>query len=321
MDKIRLDDLIYPLFVKEGIDVREEISSMPGIYRCSPENIAEEAARVIKLGINKIILFGITDKRDPAASGAYARDNVVARSVSLLKKLFPGLTIMTDVCLCAYSSSGHCAILKGDARKGEVSIDKRETLEALAGAAVTHAAAGADYVAPSAMADGQVGYIRTILDKAGYDRTRIMAYSAKFNSAFYGPFRDAAGSAPKFGDRSSYQLDSTAKGAAFEEIAADIAEGADIVMVKPALPYLDIIKEAKDRFSHTLAAYNVSGEYAMVKSAAKAGCLDEKRIVYETIAAIKRAGADLIITYHAADIAKWQRTNEGSDEELFTREK
>lgn len=308
--KIKKDDLISPLFVKEGIGVREEISSMPGIYRFSPDTITREARALSKLGIRKILVFGISGAKDSKGSSAYAEDNVVARAVRKIKEAVPELIIMTDVCLCAYTTHGHCGIIEGQGVrvKGQGKfIDNKKTLEALAKIAVSHAQAGADYVAPSAMAKGQVAAIKRALDKGGFSRTKIMGYSAKYASNFYGPFRGAALSAPAFGDRSSYQLSFSNSSQAIKEIRDDIREGADIVMVKPALSYLDIIKEASVSFAHPLAAYNVSGEYAMVKHGARLGLWDEKKIVFEIITSIKRAGADLVITYHAKDIAKWLR--------------
>jgi len=299
---VDIKSLIYPLFVKRNVKHKEEVSSMPDVYRFSPKGIIKEAGELNRLGINKVILFGIAENKDESASGAFRKDNIVAETIVLLKKHFPDLTIITDVCLCAYTSHGHCAILD---KKKKVSINKRATLSTLAKIAVLHAAAGADYVAPSAMAKGQVRTIRRALDKEGYTNTKIMGYSAKFASGFYGPFRDAALSAPSFGDRSGYQLNYKDRKKALLEVKQDIAEGADIVMVKPAISYLDIIRETKNSFTHPLAAYNVSGEYAMVKAGASLGYWNEREMVFEILTSIKRAGADLVITYHARDIAKW----------------
>jgi len=304
---INLDTLIYPLFVKQGQWLREEISSMPGVYRFSPDMLLDEILYLQRLGLNKILLFGIPEKKDWHGKSAYKEKNIIAKSVKLIKSSFPDITIITDICLCAYASHGHCGVIK-DKKQG---IDSRATLDALSRMALSHARAGADYVAPSAMAKDQVKAIRAILDKNGFKKTKILGYSAKFASNLYGPFRDIADSSPRFGDRKAYQLDYTEKHRALEEIEDDIREGADIVMVKPGLAYLDIVKEAKHRFKHPLAVYNVSGEYAMVKallekSETRARKSDlEKDIVFELLTNIKRAGADFIITYHAKDIARW----------------
>ena len=301
-------DLIYPLFVKEGRDVREEIESMPGVYRLSPDVLSEEIKEISRLGLNKVLIFGVPDKKDEQGSASYVRDNIVAAAVRLVKEHAPGITVMTDVCLCAYTSHGHCGIIRpqttdhGPQKNWE--IDREATLDTLGRIAVTHAAAGADYVAPSAMTKGQVGTIRKALDSNGYEDVKIMAYSAKFASKAYGPFRNVADSAPRFGDRKGYQLDHSSTEEALARIEKDISEGADIVMVKPALWYLDIVKEAKTRISIPLAVYNVSGEYAMVKEGAKAGLWDEEEIVDEIVSSMRRAGADLIITYHAKEIAR-----------------
>jgi len=305
---IRAYDLIYPYFVTEGKNRKEPIRSFPGQYRFSIDTLMKDADGLSRLGISKILLFGVPDSKDAMGSSAYNKSNVVSRAVRNIKKRFPRLKVMTDVCLCAYTNHGHCGILKAKSVKRKtksVEIDGRKTLEALSKIAVVHAEAGADYVAPSAMANGQVKAIRSALDKSGHRNTRIMGYSAKFASSFYAPFRNASGSGPRFGDRSSYQLDYRDRESAIRRIAGDIREGADIVMVKPALGYLDIIKEAKEEFKEPLAAYNVSGEYAFVKYGAKLGLIDERKAVFEIITSIKRAGADLIITYHAKDIAKW----------------
>jgi porphobilinogen synthase len=303
MIKLDLNTLIYPLFVASQDRPREEIQAMPGVYRLSREELVEEAERLYDLGINKILLFGITDNKNESGSSAYAEGNIAARSAEALKERLPSLTVITDVCLCGYTTHGHCGIL--NPQPDSSPIDNGPTLSALAKMALTHAASGADYVAPSAMAAGQVRMIRETLDAEGYDKTKIMGYSAKFASQFYGPFRSIAGSAPRSGNRSAYQLDPSDARRAFDEIRDDIAEGADMVMVKPALSYLDIIQGAKERFDYPLAAYNVSGEYAMVKWGAENGYWDERKMVYEVIGAIKRAGADMIITYHASDIARW----------------
>jgi len=300
---IDLDSLVYPLFITDGKLIRKEVPSMPGIYRISIDVLKREINEIRKLGITSVLLFGVTKKKDKKASAAYAKGNIITSATAFLKSEFPKLKVVTDVCLCAYTLSGHCGILKENSRE----IDHNKTLETLSKMALSHAEAGADYVAPSAMAKKQVFNIRKTLDANGYVTTKIMGYSAKFSSQFYGPFRDAANSAPRFGNRRKYQLDYSDRQRALQEIDDDIKEGADIVMVKPALCYLDIIREAKNRFNHALAAYNVSGEYAMIKSGASSGYWDEKEIVYEVIASIKRAGAKIIITYHARDIAKWKK--------------
>jgi porphobilinogen synthase len=299
--RLSADDFVYPLFVVHGSGVRTEIPSMPGQYQISVDQLAGEARELRELGIPAVLLFGIPATKDEQASEAYAADGIVQQAVRALKQADPGLVVITDVCLCEYTSHGHCGIV----RDGDV--DNDATLPLLAKTALSHAQAGADMVAPSAMMDGQVAAIRQSLDENGFTRTPIMAYAAKFASAFYGPFREAAESAPQFGDRCGYQMDAANSREALREIEGDVAEGADIVMVKPALPYLDVLARARQRFDLPLAAYNVSGEYAMIKAAAANGWLDEKRVVLETLTAIKRAGADIIITYHAKDVARWLR--------------
>lgn len=301
---IKITDFIYPYFVIEGKNKKEAVSSFPGVYRFSIDRLLKDVEEIKSLGIDKILLFGVPAHKDALGSAAYSEGNIAASAVKAIKNKFPGLTVMTDVCLCAYTSHGHCGIIKS-----HKFIDTDKTLKALAKMALSHAEAGADYVAPSAMAKRQVSIIRKALDKHGFRGVKIMGYSVKFASNFYGPFRNAAGSAPKFADRSSYQLDYRDRGSAIKEIEDDIKEGADIVMVKPALSYLDIIKEASLKFKHTLAAYNVSGEYALVKYGARKGLLDEKKAVFEIMISIKRAGADLIISYHAKDVAKWLKDN------------
>lgn len=298
---INLNSLIYPVFVKKGKYLREEIPSMPGVYRVSPDMLLEEALSLQKLGLRRVLLFGIPDKKDKHGSNAYKKNNIVSESVKLLKKSFPEIIVITDVCLCSYTLHGHCGVIKN----GKKQIDNLATLNALSRIALSYARAGADYVAPSAMAKNQVKSIRRTLNKNGYKKTKILGYSAKFASNFYGPFRDIANSSPKFGNRTAYQLDFTDRENALKEIEDDIKEGADILMVKPALGYLDIIKDAKERFKQPLAAYNVSGEYAMVKRGAQSKFWKEKDMVFEIISSIKRAGADFIITYHAKDIARW----------------
>ena len=294
-------DFVYPLFVVHGRDVREEIPSMPGQYHLSLDRLANEAEELRSLGVPAVLLFGLPAAKDDAGSEAYADDGIVQQAVRALKSADPELVVITDVCLCEYTAHGHCGIVV----EGEV--DNDATLELLSRTAVSHARAGADIVAPSDMMDGRVAAIRTALDEARFAQTAIMAYSAKYASAFYGPFREAAESTPQFGDRRSYQMDPPNAREALREIEADIAEGADIVMVKPALAYLDVLSQARARFDLPLAAYNVSGEYAMVHAAARNGWLDGPRVALEVLTAIKRAGADIIITYHAKEAARWLR--------------
>jgi len=291
-------DLIYPLFVAPGQKVKEEIPSMPGNYRWSVDLLPAEVEEVASLGIPAVLLFGIPEGKDEVGSHAYADDGIVQRAVRRIKESVPGLVVITDVCLCEYTSHGHCGIV----RNGEV--DNDATLNLLARTAVSHAAAGADIVAPSDMMDGRVAAIRSALDANGFELIPIMSYAAKFASAFYGPFREAADSAPQFGDRRGYQMDPANSREALREVQLDIAEGADIVMVKPALSYLDIIRQVREMTDLPLAAYNVSGEFSMVKAAAMMGWLDEERVVTEILTSIKRAGADLILTYWAKDVAR-----------------
>lgn len=305
---IKIDNFIYPYFVISGLRRKEEIKNFPGQFRFSIDLLIREISGLIMLGIDKVLLFGIPEAKDSLGSSAYMRGNIVAQAVKKVKEEFPGLSVMTDICLCAYTDHGHCGITKSPSRKvtkSQVKIDNKRTLTALSKIALSHAEAGADWVAPSAMAKGQVLSIRMDLDKYGFKKTKIMGYSAKFSSNFYGPFREAANSAPGFGDRRSYQLDPSDEKAALREIKSDIEEGADVVMVKPALSYLDIIKSAKQSFDHPLAAYNTSGEYSFVKYGSRSGLWDEKRVVLEIISSIKRAGADYIISYHTKDIAQW----------------
>ncbi len=296
---------ILPFFARPGKGVRIPIRSMPGVFQLSPDELVRDATAAYAAGIRAVILFGIPEAKDAKASGSHAKTGIVQRTVRLLKKELPELVVVTDVCLCEYMSHGHCGIV--DEKAGRVLNDP--SLALLAKSAVSHADAGADIVAPSDMMDGRVDAIRTALDKAGFHDTPIMAYSAKFSSAFYGPFRDAAESSPKFGDRRSYQMDAANANEALRETALDVAEGADIVMVKPALAYLDILHRVKTTFGLPTAAYNVSGEYSMIKAAAANGWIDERAVTLETLLAMKRAGADLIITYAAKDAAKW--LNEG----------
>jgi porphobilinogen synthase len=292
------DDLIYPLFVTFGKGVRKKISSMPGCFQISVDGIAKEARKVYNLGIPAVILFGIPEHKDERGSEGYSAKGVVQRAVKEIKNKVPELIVVTDVCMCEYMSHGHCGVIK----KGKVLND--QTLELLAKEALSHAKAGADIVAPSDMMDGRVAIIRDVLDEHGYDEIPIMSYAAKYASAFFGPFREAAESTPSFGDRKSYQMDPANRREALKEVALDIEEGADIVMVKPALSYMDIISDVKENFDLPVAAYNVSGEYSMVKAAAKAGWIDETKVMMEILTSLKRAGADIIITYHALDAAK-----------------
>ncbi|MBI4699337.1 MAG: porphobilinogen synthase [Nitrospirae bacterium] len=291
-------DFIYPLFVTSGKGVRKKISTMPGCFQMSADEIVKEAQSAHRLGIPGIILFGIPEHKDEKGTEAYNPKGVVQMAVRAIKDKIPDLVVITDVCMCEYMSHGHCGIVK----KGQILNDP--TLELLAKEALSHAKAGADMVAPSDMMDGRVAVIRDILDANGFDDIPIMSYAAKYASAFYSPFREAAESTPQFGDRRSYQMDPANRREAIKEVALDIEEGADIVMVKPAMSYMDIISDVKDTFDVPVAAYNVSGEYSMVKAAAKLGWIDEMRIVMEILTSIKRAGADLILTYHAVDAAK-----------------
>ena len=297
--KLQLDDLVYPLFVIAGENIKNPISSMPGCYQLSIGNVLPEVREVVKLGIKAILLFGIPAHKDAAATGAYDHEGIVQMAVRAIKDEFPDLVIITDVCLCEYTDHGHCGVVQ----EGEVLNDV--TLELLAKMAVTHAECGADMVAPSDMMDGHVAAIRNALDDEGLTDTILLSYSSKFASAFYGPFREAAESAPAFGDRKTYQMDPANLEEAVRESLLDIEEGADMIMVKPAIPFLDVIHAVKQETKFPLAAYNVSGEYAMIKAAAANGWLDEQRAVLEAITGIKRAGADLIITYHAKDLATW----------------
>jgi porphobilinogen synthase len=291
-------DFIYPLFIVEGENVKKEISSMPSQFQLSIDNALRECEELIGLGVNSIILFGIPNEKDEVGSGAYAEDGIIQKATRAIKEKFPEMIVITDVCLCEYTSHGHCGIVED----GYVHNDK--TLELLATEAVTHAQSGADIIAPSDMMDGRIGAIRKALDERGFSDTPIMAYSAKYSSAFYGPFREAAESTPQFGDRKTYQMDFGNSDEALREIALDIQEGADIVMVKPALSYLDVIRRAKDNFNMPICAYNVSGEYSMVKAAAQNGWLDGEKVMMEILTSIKRAGADVIITYFAKEAAR-----------------
>ena len=296
--RLSVKDFIYPMFVMHGKNKRVGVKSMPGIYKQSVDNIIKEMREVKKLGIKSVLLFGIPKKKDKMGTEGYSSDGIIQQALREIKKRVPDMIVVTDVCMCEYTSHGHCGIIKdGD-------VDNDETVEYLAKMALSHAEAGADMVAPSDMMDGRVGVIRDMLDEGGFESLPIMAYSAKYASSFYGPFREAAESPPKFGDRRGYQMDPPNVREALREIALDIEEGADIVMVKPALPYLDVIRAAREKFDHPIAAYNVSGEYSMVKAAGKAGWIDEERVIMESLMSIKRAGADIIITYFAKEAAR-----------------
>lgn len=296
--RISPDNLIYPLFVCEGKNIRHEIKSMPGCFQLSVDNLIKEARKVYKLKIPAIILFGIPSKKDETGSQAFVKNGIVQKAVREIKKKIPELIIITDICLCGYTSHGHCGIIK----KGK--IDNDATVEILAEIAVSHAESGADIVAPSDMMDGRVKAIRKALDENGFEDAPIMSYAAKYASSFYAPFREAARSMPEFGDRKSHQMDTANTDEAMREIALDIEEGADIIMVKPALPYLDIIYRTKKEFNIPIAAYHVSGEYSLIKAGGKLGWIDEKKVMMESLLSIKRAGADMIITYFAKEAAK-----------------
>jgi porphobilinogen synthase len=296
---LNVSSFVLPLFTRSGKKLRRPVDAMPGVFQLSPDEIVREAAAVHALGVPAVLLFGVPDKKDDKASGAYAKKGIVQQTVRLLKKELPSLLVITDVCLCEYMSHGHCGIVS----YGKILNDP--TLKLLAQTAASHAEAGADIVAPSDMMDGRVAAIRAALDKNGFPDTPIMSYAAKFASAFYGPFREVAESAPAFGDRRSYQMDAANANEALREVALDIQEGADIVMVKPALAYLDIIHRVKKEFGYPTAAYSVSGEYSMIKAAAAKGWIDERAVTLESLLAMRRAGADVLITYAAADVAKW----------------
>lgn len=301
---LNMNDYIYPIFVIEGQDIKNEIPSMPGIYQFSLDHLLEEVQRAVDAGVIAIMLFGIPAKKDECGSEAYNDDGIIQQAVRLVRTHYPELVISTDVCMCEYTSHGHCGLIKGE------TVDNDSTLELLAKIAVSHAKAGADILAPSDMMDGRIGVIRDALDEAGYKDVIIMAHAVKYASSFYGPFRDAAESAPHFGDRKSYQMDpASGTRQALAEIALDVEEGADMVIVKPGLPYLDLVSAAYENTLVPVVAYNVSGEYAMVKAAAQNGWIDEKAIVMEMMLAFKRAGAKMVITYHAIDIGNWLKEN------------
>ncbi len=297
--RLSVEQLVLPLFVRSGKKLRRPIAAMPGVFQLSPDELVREAARAHALGVPAVLLFGIPDKKDAKASGAYARNGIVQQAVRLLKTELPSLLVITDVCLCEYMSHGHCGVVHGEKILNDPSVNL------LARAAASHAEAGADIVAPSDMMDGRVRAIRAELDANGFSDTPIMSYAAKFASAFYGPFREAAESAPHFGDRRSYQMDAANANEALREVALDIQEGADIVMVKPGIAYLDIIHRVKTEFGLPTAAYAVSGEHSMIKAAAAKGWIDERAVTLESLLAMKRAGADILITYAATDVARW----------------
>ncbi|UZJ80399.1 porphobilinogen synthase [Fictibacillus sp. KU28468] len=296
---VRTDDLIYPIFFVEGERIKQEVPSMPGVYHVSLDYLEEEMQELVDLNIRSVMVFGVPDHKDDAGSSAYDHNGIVQKAIRKIKNGFPQLTVIADTCLCQYTDHGHCGII----RDGEVLND--ESLSALANTAVSQAKAGADIIAPSNMMDGFVAAIREGLDEAGFINVPIMSYSVKYSSAYYGPFREAAHSSPQFGDRKSYQMDPANRLEALREAESDIEEGADFLMVKPALAYLDVLRELKDRYPLPLVAYNVSGEYSMIKAAAQNGWIDEESIVMETLTGMKRAGADLIITYHAKDVSRW----------------
>jgi porphobilinogen synthase len=300
---LNVSQLVLPLFVRGGRKTRRPIQAMPGVFQLSPDELVRDAVRAHSLGVPAVLLFGIPDKKDAVASGAYAAKGIVQQAVRLLKKEVPELLVITDVCLCEYMEHGHCGIVSRGKTGAKILNDP--TLKLLAQTAVSHAEAGADMVAPSDMMDGRVRAIREQLDRRGFTDTPIMSYAAKFASAFYGPFREAAESTPQFGDRRSYQMDAGNAGEALREVALDIQEGADIVMVKPALAYLDILHRVKTEFGYPTAAYAVSAEYSMVKAAAAKGWIDERAVTLESLIAMRRAGADIVITYAAADAAGW----------------
>jgi porphobilinogen synthase len=297
--RLSTSGLVYPMFACPGTKVRTEVSSMPGIFQQSVDQVVEECREVAELGIPAVILFGLPDKKDEVGSEASDPNGAVQRAIEAIRKAKLDLLVITDVCLCEYTSHGHCGVIE----KGDVANDP--SVERLAAAALSHARAGADIVAPSDMMDGRVGAIRQKLDANGFEDVAILSYAAKYCSGFYGPFREAAQSAPQFGDRRSYQMDPANAREALREVVLDLEEGADMIMVKPALPYLDIIQRVRERFDVPVAAYNVSGEYAMVKAAARNGWIDEQRVVLEILTGIQRAGAEIVLTYHAKDVARW----------------
>jgi porphobilinogen synthase len=302
--RLTVNEFVYPLFVAHGSGVKEAIEPMPGQFQMSIDVLSEEVGEAVELGIPSVLLFGLPAEKDPLGLEGYDPEGIVQEAVRMIKKNHPKMMVVTDVCMCEYTDHGHCGVIENG------KVDNDQTLELLGKTAVSHVQAGADLPAPSAMMDGQVWALRQALNANGYDDIPVMGYAAKYSSGFYGPFREAAGSTPQFGDRKSYQMDPSNARMAMREIEADVAEGADIVMVKPALSYLDVIRQAKDRFDLPLAAYNVSGEYSMIKAAASLGWVDEKTVTMEVLTSIKRAGADTILTYHAKEVAKWLKETE-----------
>ncbi len=296
-----ITDLVYPMFIVEGKGIKQAISSMPEVFRFSPDRLAKEVAEIAGLGIPAVLLFGIPENKDETGSSGLHAEGIVQQAIRVIKKTAPELLVITDVCLCEYTSHGHCGVIV------DGQVDNDRTLPLLAKMSLSHAEAGADIIAPSDMMDGRVKTIRMALDESGFQHIPILAYTAKYASAFYGPFREAADSTPQFGDRRAYQMDPANARESLREAEHDIAEGADIIMVKPALAYLDVIRQIRNNYNIPLAAYSVSGEYAMIKAAAQRGWLDEKRVVMETLTAIKRAGADIILTYHAKDVGRWRQ--------------
>jgi len=303
--RLAAEQMIYPLFVLPGKGLREEVPSMPGVFRLSVDQLAKEAKECLSLGVRSVILFGLPEKKDALGSGAYAKNGIIQQAIRELKNKAPEMTVVTDVCLCEYTDHGHCGCLVGE------TVDNDATLELLAKTALSHAQAGADMVAPSDMMDGRISEIRSTLDEESYHMVPIMSYAVKYASAFYGPFRDAAECAPQFGDRRSYQMDPANSREALREATLDVEEGADILMVKPALAYLDIISRLHDEFDLPVAAYQVSGEYAMIKAAAERGWIDGEKVMAESLISIRRAGADMILTYFAKEMAKLLRANQG----------
>ncbi|EIJ79062.1 delta-aminolevulinic acid dehydratase [Bacillus methanolicus PB1] len=298
---LRLEDLIYPLFIVEGNEIKNQVSSMPGVFQLSLGNLHEEMTEVVSLGIKSVLLFGIPAEKDEFGKEAYHNHGIVQEAIRYIKKHFPDLIVIADTCLCEYTSHGHCGVIEGE------KVLNDPSLELLAKTAVSQAKAGADIIAPSNMMDGFVAAIRHGLDEAGFENVPIMSYAVKYASSFYGPFRDAADSAPQFGDRKTYQMDPANRLEALREAESDTLEGADFLIVKPGMPYLDIVRDVKNNFNLPVVIYNVSGEYSMVKAAAQNGWIDEKNVVMEMLTGMKRAGADLIITYHAKDAARWLR--------------
>ena len=298
-NSLDIKKFVYPLFIRFGVDVKEPISSMPGCFNISLDHLKREVEYIVSLGITGVLLFGIPEMKDAVGSDCYSDDGIIQEAIKVIKDTAPDLYVITDICLCEYSDHGHCGIVENGV------INNDETIKLLGESALTHVQAGADMVAPSAMMDGQVKAIRSFLDAGSFTHIPIMGYSAKYSSAFYGPFREAADSTPSFGDRKAYQMDPSNRRMALEEVESDIKEGADIVMVKPALSYLDVIHEVRQKYNKPLAAYNVSGEYSLIKAAAEKGWVDEKSATLEVLTSISRAGADMIISYHAKDVAQW----------------